>query len=271
MKKKEDSDMKKTRTRTLAAILILGALGTAAHASDDSASVYVTIADGNGDLAMTYEAVEVTDIDGDGTLTINDALYCAHEENFDGGAAAGYGTAMTDYGLSMTKLWGAENGTGYGYVNNDVSAWGLTDPVTDGDHVSAYVYTDLVTWSDTFCYFDKKTASGEMIELTLTANGWDENYAPITVPVESAVITVNGEKTDIVTDANGNAVVSIPGSGTFVISAESETQTLVPPVCIVNNAPQTSDGTAMILLSAMAGFAGTVFAYIDSRKKNYEN
>ena len=259
------------KTRTLAAMLILGALCTAAHASDDSASVYVTIADGNGDLAMTYEAVEVTDIDGDGTLTISDALYCAHEENFDGGAAAGYGTAMTDYGLSMTKLWGAENGSGYGYVNNDVSAWGLADPVTDGDHVSAYVYTDLAAWSDTFCYFDKKTASGEMIELTLTANGWDENYAPITVPVESAVITVNGEKTDIVTDANGKAEIPIPGSGTYVISAESDTQTLVPPVCIVNNAPQTADGTAMLLLSSIAGLAGTVFAYIGSRKKNDEN
>ncbi len=263
--------MKKTLTLTFATILILGALGTASQASDSSASVYVTIADGNRDRAMAYEAVEVTDIDGDGALTINDALYCAHEEIYDGGAAAGYGFAFTDYGISMTKLWGAENGGSYGYMNNDVSAWGLTDPVTAGDHVSAYVYTDLTAWSDTFCYFDKKTASGESITLTLTASGWDENYAPITVPVEGAVITVNGEKTDVKTDADGNAVVWIHGSGTYVISAESETQTLVPPVCIVNNAPQTADSTVFVAASVIAGFAGTVFAYINSRKKNHEN
>ena len=29
--------------------------------------------------------------DSDGTITINDALYLAHEAEFEGGAAAGYG------------------------------------------------------------------------------------------------------------------------------------------------------------------------------------
>ena len=51
------------------------------------------------------------------------------------------------------------------------------------------------------------------------------------MPVKGATITVNGEKTAIKTDANGNATISIEKNGTYVISAVSSTQTLVPPVC----------------------------------------
>ena len=60
-------------------------------------TVLVTIADANGDLVLAMEPVTVIDIDEDGLLTINDALYCAHEEAYEGGAAAGYASAMSDY------------------------------------------------------------------------------------------------------------------------------------------------------------------------------
>lgn len=201
----------------------------------DAPLVTVTIADAEGNLALTQEAVSVTDTDGDGALTINDALYLAHEAGYEGGAAAGYASAQTDYGLSLLKLWGAENGSSYGYYVNSSSAMSLSDPVSDGDCIDAFVYTDLTAWSDTYCFFDVRTLeadAGSVIILTLSAASYDENWNPITVPVADAVITLNGEETAYQTDAEGKVTFSVPAGGDYVISAVSDTMTLVPPCCV---------------------------------------
>jgi len=237
-----------------AALLLAGTCSVSAMA----ANVYVTISDANGNLALAQKAVDVSDVDGDGALTINDALTAAHDANYEGGAAAGYGSGMTDYGLSMNKLWGTENGGSYGYYVNNASAWSLTDPVAEGDYINAFVYTDLTAWSDKFCFFDVQTAdaaAGNTVTLTLSAAGYDADYNPITVPVEGAVITVNGEATTYVTDANGSVTVKLDKAGTQIISAVSDTMTLVPPVCTVtvsDAAPQTADNTALFALLASA-------------------
>ena len=52
-------------------------------------------------------------------------------------------------------------------------------------------------------------------------------------PVANAVITVNGEATDCKTDAEGKAVLSIDQPGKYLISAISETQNLIAPVCVL--------------------------------------
>ena len=84
--------MKKIVAITSALLMMLSAGSLAAVAEDApaKASVYVTIADKDGKLAMTQQAVTVTDADGDNALTINDALIAAHEASYPGGAAAGY-------------------------------------------------------------------------------------------------------------------------------------------------------------------------------------
>lgn len=229
--------MKKFLSVLLAAVMLMMCSVTvfAAEASAETAAVYVTISDAEGNLVLTQEAVTVTDADSDGVLTVHDALYAAHEAKYEGGAAAGYGTEEGQYGLAMTKLWGVENGGSYGYYVNNASAWSLTDPVKTGDYINAFVYTDLVAWSDTFCFFDVNTIAakeGDTVELTLSAAGFDADYNPITVPVEGAVITVNGAATDVVTDAEGKASVKLDITGKAVISAASDHQTLVPPVCV---------------------------------------
>ena len=152
--------MKKKLITVLALALILTAIGANNRtlAEDLSAKVLVSIA--NGTLVLAAEEITVTDVDNDGALTINDALYAAHEAKFDGGAAAGYGSASTEYGLSMTKLWGVENGGSYGYMVNNASAWSLADPVKTGDHVYAFVYTDTTGFSDSYSYFDKVSIIG---------------------------------------------------------------------------------------------------------------
>lgn len=241
--------MKKNTIRTVfttAAVIAAMSSGASVYAAED-VQVYVTISDGS--LAMANEEITVSDIDGDGALTINDALYCAHEAAYEGGAEAGYGSYEGDYGLALSKLWGIENGGSYGYYVNNTSAMSLGDTISSGDHINAFVYTDLTAWSDTYCYFDNFTVSadaGSEIALTLSAASFDENYAPVTIPVENAVITINGEKTDFITDAEGKAVITINDAGKAVISAVSDSMTLVPPVCAADisaSAAAPSDST----------------------------
>lgn len=238
--------MKKIRfAPILAAVVVLASsLVMPVSAEGKTDTVFVTISDGS--LALAFEEVALTDADGDGALTVNDALIAAHDKSFEGGAAAGYGSEATEYGLSMTKLWGIEDKNGgYGYYVNNASAMSLADPVKAGDHIVAFVYTDTTAFSDTYSFFDVTEASASEVTLTLSSVGFDENWAPVTSPVEGAVITVDGNKTDVKTDADGKATVKVEGEGRHVVSAVSDAVTLVPPVCIVTvkDAETTPAGT----------------------------
>lgn len=198
--------MKKTISIILSVLLVLSLGVIFAHA-EDSAQIYVTIADKDGNIAVAAETVTVTDTDSDGALTINDALYCTHEAFYEGGAAAGYATKNTEYGLSLDKLWGTANGGSYGYYVNGASAWSLTDPVKTDDYLYAFVYTNLVSWSDKFSTFDQfmgDVNAAEGVELTLTyVAEYDEYYMPVFKPLANAKILIDGEATDITTDEDG--------------------------------------------------------------------
>lgn len=226
--------MKMTKAITLVLMLTLAVCTFALQAGATAESVSVTVTIANGTPVLSAQTVEVTDTDADGILTINDALYCAHETAYEGGAAAGYASAQSEYGMSMSKLWGIENGSSFGYYVNNASAMSLVDPVANGDYICAFVYTDLTAWSDTYSYFDVTSVtadSGKTVTLTLSAAGFDENWAPVTLPVEGATITVDGTATELVTDAEGKVTLSL-ADGSHVISATSSTLVLVPPVCL---------------------------------------
>lgn len=231
---------------TALSVCAVCAVSVSAEITDES-TVYVTISDENGALVLAQEAVTVTDIDADGALTVDDALYAAHEAHYQGGAASGYASSEGQYGTQLDTLWGTTNGGGYGYYVNHASALNLDAPIESGDYISAYVYTDLTAWSDTYCFFDQDTqtvSAGESISLTLSAAGYDENWAPITLPVADAVITINGEATEYSTDENGAVTLSFDKSGEYIVSASSDTQTLVPPVYKVTVSALTETTTA---------------------------
>lgn len=194
--------------------------------------LYVTIAKGN--MVISYAKVAVEDEDGDGALTINDALLAAHEKYYNGGKD-GYASAQSEYGLSLTKLWGDESGA-FGYMlNNSAVTTSLTEPVKAGDHIYAYVYSDQTNWSDAFCYFDKVTAEvsvGGTLTLSLSSAGFDENWAPVTQPVAGAKVLIDGVDSGVVTDAEGKATLTLKNKGNIVISAKSDTMVIVPPVCV---------------------------------------
>ena len=254
----------------LIASVLIGIFSLQAFA-DESIQVYVTVSDGN--LAVARQSITVTDADNDGSLTINDALLLAHEAFYDGGADAGYASVKSEWGLSIQKLWGIENGGSYGYYVNNAPAFGLTDLIQAGDVIDAFVYADAAGYSDVYCYFELgavDAVAGETLELTLTAAGYDENWMPITLPVAGAEITVDGALTGVRTDENGEAVIVLDKAGTVVISAKSDSQLLVPPVCVASvteSAPQTGDNYLMIVAAASAAVVSMVIIW---RKKAYE-
>lgn len=264
--------MKKILSLTLTLVMIL-ALGSQVFAGSDSALVYVTICDQNGSNVIVREAITVTDTDSDGKLTVNDALYCAHEAKYTGGAAAGYATELTAYGISMTKLWGHANGGAYGYFINNNSAMSLSDTVKDGDLVNAYVYRDLVTWSDTFCYFDKSCAdvkTDEKLTLKLFASGFDANFMPVTTPVSGAAILINGKDSGLVTDINGCVTLELASEGDYLIEASSTAMTMVTPACVVsvsNASANTGDTAALALISSVCALFALAIV-VNCRKKH---
>lgn len=235
--------MKKTITLLTILCLLLSLCTIGASAEKNTVQVTVTIAV-KGELVATQVNVQIEDVDGDSLFTVNDALYCAHAQYYQGGAEAGYGYYTGDYGLSMSKLWGDESGA-YGYYLNNASCRSLADPIQDGDSITAFVYANA-DWSDVYTYFDvtaKTVETREEIVLTLMAAGYDENWNPISYPVEGATIMVDGARTGIITDKDGKASFNRTVAGTTVISAISDTQTLVPPVCTVTVVQAQPEGT----------------------------
>ncbi len=231
----------------IAAALLLTGPGSIPAAAAEEVEVYVTISDGNGALALAAEPIVVTDADGDGVVSICDALYLAHEAHYTGGADAGFAAGETEFGISMSKLWGTENGSVFGYYVNNVSPQSLGDAVQAGDFISAYCITDATAFSDLYCFFDEAIISvgaDKSVHLELNANSYDENWNPVVIPVENAVLTIDEERTEFVTDADGAVTFTLEEPGTHVISAVSDSQLLVPPVCKAEvTAPATEPAT----------------------------
>lgn len=263
--------MKKTLTLFLTATFMLASLSFVSFASEsDSTRVSVSIC--NGTVLVASEEIDVWDADNDGFLSINDALILTHDKLYNGGAQVGYSYTSGDYGLYITKLWGDTSGS-FGYYLNHSMAYGLGDPIKDGDSITAFVYTDQVTWSDTYCFFDKSSVDAvkdEQIGLTLYASGFDSSFNPITYPLSGAVITVNGEKTEYVTDKDGRVTITLNTAGKALISAISDSTTLVPPICKVNVSENSPTGDTTLFI-ALAGGALLLSAfYLHSLRKQYE-
>ncbi len=232
--------------------------------ANDETYVYVSIA--NGELVLSYEKIAVTDIDEDGEITINDALFLAHEAKFEGGASAGYASSMGEFGLKIDMLWGINNNDSYGYYVNNTSAMSLGDKVKNGDHVYAFLYKDLTSWSDTYSYFNvcsSNIKSNEKLDIVLSYSGYDENWNMISLPAENATVTVNGKATEIKTDKDGKFAISFDKEGIYVLSANSESQNLVPAVCVVEvtgvssgeTEPAKPGDTSLVLYYLLAGIA----------------
>lgn len=147
--------MKKALSIVLALLMLL-AMIPASLAQETAPVVYVTIADQG--LKLVQRPIVLHDTDNDGVLTIADALYLAHEEGYEGGAAAGFATQMGDYGLSITRLWGEENGRRIWLLCQQPDVHG-PDRYPQCRRLRNRLCIYRTTgWSDTYTYFDVNTA-----------------------------------------------------------------------------------------------------------------
>ena len=203
--------------------------------SDDT-KVYVSIHTPEDGYVLAHQPIDLTDVDNDGKLTIDDALYIAHDKFYPTGDE-GYDSTVSTYGLMLTKLWGIENGGSFGYYVNNTMSSALSDELKNGDSIRAYAYSDTKNYSDTYSYFNIESAdifTGRTIDLTANYYTFDANWMPVPNPLEGAEILVNGEKTDLITDATGKVSVKFEKTGKNIITASSDKLTLIPPVCVVN-------------------------------------
>lgn len=227
--------MKKLLGILAAMALLLGCFSLNLSAeTPDSINITVNLT-AKGQLQVAEKSTRVSDVDGDGKITVNDALTIAHDESFPGGAAAGYGAKNTDYGLSIVKLWGIEQGYSYGYYINDQAAWSLNDVLKEGDCLYAFAYKDAENATDRYSFFDRhalEVKAGDEITLTLKKYEYGPDYETLTLPVYRAKITLNGKETEYETDENGKVTLRLDEAGRVLIGAVDKEGILVPPVCI---------------------------------------
>lgn len=232
----------------LALTMALSLATTGAWAADqDSIQVTVTIANqgaiavGKNDTLMAQVPVTVTDRNGDGKFTYDEAMTAAHEAYYEKGEA---GFAMK--GNSCEMLWGNETTSLGFYRNNTMTGYINGESVEDNDDLTAFVYQDQKNWSDQYCFFDQTTVtvkSGESLTINLKGVGFDENWNTVSSPVKQAELGVYYGGTfrtrNVSTDANGNGTISFDKAGTYVLSAKKDGAYLIPPVCIVTVTDQT--------------------------------
>ena len=256
----------------LSLMLVLSLCPVAAWAGTEEVEVEISVYlqgmlafDINSDL-MFRRTVTVTDVDADGTLTLNDALIAAHTAYYAEGAS-GY-VVQNGY---VTKLWGVQSDS-CGFFRNDA----LTDSVSaeiiqNGDRITAFTYYDTQYYSDRYTAFDKTSAVlavGEEMELTLTGSGYDEYYSLETKPVATAPLGVLNMETGAFskptsmrgenlfgsyylpnpsTDLNGEVTFSFTEPGVYYVAPQYDSSNysiyrndggtapryLVPAVCVV--------------------------------------
>lgn len=223
----------------------------------DPVDVFVTIVDGGNVVTdknggyVAQAKVTVSDLDQNGVLTVDEALYATHEDLYDGGADAGYGTFVGDYGLSLAILWGkgtAGVSASAGYYLNNASCWSLNDGVNEGDYLTAFNYYDTMYWSDAYSYFNENTVSvkkGSIVTLTLNALGYDENWNQVASPYAGAKVEILGTDCEILTtDADGKVKIATSGlePGTYYAVAYTDAKNIVPGICEITVTKRTSSG-----------------------------
>lgn len=207
----------------------------------DSVNVYVTIAY-KGNVAVAQKSVTVTDRNGDGKYSVDEALYAAHEKYYTGGAKAGYLSGMTDYGLSLLTLWGDTSGN-FGYYKNHESCWSAEDTVSSGDYLVAFVYQKMA-WPvmDVYARFEKDsyvTNDAGNVSVTLQDSSYDGFYNLVYSPKKGATLKlytendreVEKEEYEVTDNGDGTYEVHVSATGTYrLVATENETP-IVPAVC----------------------------------------
>ena len=226
----------KLMTLILAVVLMAAYLPTKAIAAGGSIKVFLTVSTG-GELAfandenpMARKEVTVTDLDGDGKYTFDEALKAAHkayntESGYD--SESGY----------VKKLWGAYdwNDNFLFCINHKVLPNRIRVdqvPVEKGDYLTASIYSDSELYTDWYTKFDKDVQTveaGKPFQLTLKGhqamanNSADKEF----VPLKDIDVNAYGMSDPLpTTDANGTVELTIKEPGSYVFTASGVTKGL---------------------------------------------
>ena len=252
------------------------------EATANPVQIYVTISN-KGSVVLFQQSITVTDVNNNGFFDVDDALYAAHEAGYNGGAAAGYASEVTQYGLGIAKLWG-DTSYCYGYWLNNASCWSLEDVVAEGNHLVAFVYTDGTNWSDAYTKFEKfdyTATAGQTLAVKLDKAGYDANWNTVFSAHEGAAITVYdstgkalAEGYSVTDNADGSYTLRIDTAGSYYVVASDADPLTVPAVCQVDVAhaepvPPTGDYTNVVLYSTIMFISLMSIAALLPNKKKY--
>lgn len=235
-----------------------------------SAKINVTISD-KGNVMVALKSVLVEDRNKDGILNVDEALYAVHQAAYNGGAEAGYASAVTEYGNMITKLWGDTSGA-YGYWLNNASCMGLDDTVKAGDHLVAFIYKDAELWSDIYTAFEKTTytTSDSMVKVSLKQAGYDDNWNTVFSSLSGAKIRVYDENLNLIETGyqitelgDGKYGVAFAKAGNYILIGTAEETNTVPAVCSVTcekgyESQEKEDGGSTMIPDNNHGVTGTV-------------
>lgn len=237
--------MKKRILSMLIAMIMLISVIPCGYASDDitvyfSLSKYGDVCTDKNGNAIAHLPVTLS---GKDSYILDDVFKAAHEAYSPDGASA-YASSEGDYGLAIDKLWGDVSGMfGYQVNSGTESVMGLSHDITANDCIDAYILQSAYPDSEAYATFDKTTVEtneDEGFELRLTQAGYDESWNTVFSACADAKITVNGTATDVVTDINGKATITLDNAGTYVISAEKDktvnevqVTAITAPACVV--------------------------------------
>ena len=244
--------------------------------------VYVTIAD-KGKVVVANNEITVTDLDASGDFNVDEVLYAAHKSKYADGAAAGYASAMGNYGLYITKLWGDESGN-YGYWLNDASCWSLGDTVKAEDSLVAFVYQNTEVW-DSYAKFanDTYTIAAEVAgPVTLQKAGYDSNWNTVFTAHKGATLKVyNSDFNELAANeykvadnGDGTYDVTVKAVGNYTIVAYDNVTPIVPALCtltVANNADIAPANAVEAKITAIGEVTLESEDKIEAARAAYEN
>lgn len=256
----------------LACVMALGMLPTVALAENTPDTIEVTMSVFNQGVpvldkenkAVLLRTVQVSDINGDGCFSLDEALTELHKSAL---TVDSYAAGADSFGYySVSKLWGVETSAVGFYKNHLLTAAVNEESLSSGDQITAYIYKDQAGWSDRYTYFSQDTllvCEDTEFQVTLSYDAWGTVFPQATAPLGvfdqdtgtySVPSAMRGEllfgdfyMPTVSTDASGNAVMSFTEPGTYLLTAQYDSSNysyyddqnnqqqyyLVPPLCQV--------------------------------------
>lgn len=223
-------------------------------------TVYISLSGADGkymtgsDAAQTVlnnVPVAVSDLDSDGSLTIEDAMLSLHSL-YSQNNTSDYTRSVEGW---ITKFWGVSS-PALGYRVNNVepdSEKGLLNAIESGDSLSIYFYQDTNSWSDIYTYFsDSEVTAYTNQAASFTVNG--SIWSGAVIPAGATISVTDSEGTILsalaaTVGADGKFSITFPETGKYTVMVSGKTTDdvpVVPSVCTVTVKEKSSAGTGKI-------------------------